>query len=77
MPTALPICTTPGVSDGKRLEPGYLDHALAAFTPENALIVNKAATTRPVWSAVHAASAAPHTSLHVAIWKQGNVGAVN
>jgi acetolactate synthase-1/2/3 large subunit len=34
---------------------------MAAFTPENAIVVNEAATTGLTWNAVHAANAAPHT----------------
>ena len=34
---------------------------MAAFTPEDAIVVNEAATTGLTWNAVHASTAAPHT----------------
>ncbi|MHB1344994.1 MAG: acetolactate synthase large subunit [Thermoleophilia bacterium] len=48
---------------GRPLDPDDLGRALAAFAPEGAIVVNEAATTGLVWSAVHAATAAPHTML--------------
>ena len=45
------------------LDPDNLGRTVAALTPENAIVVNEAATTGLVWSAVHAADAAPHTML--------------
>jgi acetolactate synthase-1/2/3 large subunit len=48
---------------GQPLDPENLGRALAAFTPEAAIVVNEAATTGSVWSAAHAAGAAPHTML--------------
>lgn len=40
-----------------------LCRAMAAFTPENAIVVNEAATTGLTWNAVYASTAAPHTML--------------
>jgi acetolactate synthase-1/2/3 large subunit len=48
---------------GRPLDPDNLGRAVAAFTPEHAIVVNEAATTGLVWSAKYAASAAPHTML--------------
>ena len=48
---------------GQPLDPDNLGRALAAFTPEGAIVVNEAITTGLVWSAVHASNAAPHTML--------------
>jgi acetolactate synthase-1/2/3 large subunit len=48
---------------GQPLDPDNLGRALAAFTPEGAIVVNEAVTTGSVWSAVHASNAAPHTML--------------
>jgi acetolactate synthase-1/2/3 large subunit len=45
------------------LEPENLCRMMAAFTPENAIFVNEAATTGLTWNAVHAYNAAPHTML--------------
>lgn len=50
---------------GRPLDPDTLCRILAAFTPENAIVVNEAATTGFTWNAVHASSAAPHTSLFI------------
>lgn len=50
-----------GVPGSQLLDPENLWRLLAAFTPENSIIVNEAATTGSAWSAVHAFSAAPHT----------------
>ena len=63
LPTVLRTCTTSGVPGSQLLDPENLWRLLAAFTPENAIIVNEAATTGSAWSAVHAFSAAPHTVL--------------
>ncbi len=52
-----------GVPGSQLLDPENLWRLLTAFTPENAIIVNEAATTGSAWSAVHAFSAAPHTVL--------------
>jgi acetolactate synthase I/II/III large subunit len=38
---------------------------MAAFTPENAIVVNEAATTGLAWNAVHASNAAPHTMFFI------------
>ena len=46
---------------GQPLDPDSLCRALAVYTPENAIVVNEAATTGLTWNAVHASSAAPHT----------------
>ncbi len=45
------------------LDAGNLGLALAAFTQEDAIVVNEAGTTGFVWSAAHASNAAPHTML--------------
>jgi acetolactate synthase-1/2/3 large subunit len=45
------------------LDPDSLGRAIAAFTPEGAIIVNEAATTGMRWSAAYAADSAPHTVL--------------
>jgi acetolactate synthase-1/2/3 large subunit len=51
---------TPG---GRPLDPDNLCRTLAAFTPEAAIVVNEAATSGLPWSAMYAATAAPHTTL--------------
>jgi len=38
---------------------------MAAFTPENAIVVNEAATTGFTWNAVHSFNAAPHTMFFI------------
>jgi acetolactate synthase I/II/III large subunit len=48
---------------GHPLTPDTLCRAMAVFTPENAIVVNEAATTGLTWNAVHASTAAPHTML--------------
>jgi acetolactate synthase-1/2/3 large subunit len=53
------------VPGGQSLTPDLLCRALAAFAPENAIIVNEAATTGLTWNAVHASTAAPHTMLFI------------
>lgn len=50
---------------GLPLTPDTLCRALAAFTPENAIVVNEAATTGLTWNAVHSSNAAPHTMLFI------------
>jgi acetolactate synthase-1/2/3 large subunit len=50
---------------GRPLTPDTLCRAMAAFTPENAIVVNEAATTGLTWNAVHASNAAPHTMLFI------------
>lgn len=52
-------------SSGRSLDPDTVCRIMAAFTPENAIVVNEAATTGLTWNAVHASSAAPHTSLFI------------
>jgi len=59
----LPRAVPAFVPSGRLLDPDSLGRALAAFTPEAAIVVNEAATTGLVWSAVHASTAAPHTML--------------
>lgn len=46
---------------GRPLDPDNVGRAMAAFTPEAAIVVNEAATTGLLWNAVHASNAAPHT----------------
>ena len=53
------------VPGGRPLTPDILCRAMAAFTPENAIVVNEAVTTGFTWNAVHAANAAPHSMLFV------------
>lgn len=48
---------------GQPLDPDNLGRAVAAFTPEHAIVVNEAATTGLTWNARYAAGAAPHTML--------------
>jgi len=51
------------VPAGAVLTPENLGQALAAGTPEGAIVVNEAATTGMVWNSAWAALAAPHTML--------------
>lgn len=61
---AAPPRTRQGFAPGGRpLDLDNLGRVLAALTPEAAIVVNEAATSGLVWSAVHAANAAPHTML--------------
>jgi acetolactate synthase I/II/III large subunit len=53
------------VPSGRPLTPDILCRALAALTPEHAIVVNEAATTGLTWNAVHASNAAPHTMLFI------------
>jgi len=46
---------------GQPLDPDNLGRAMAACIPENAIVVNEAATTGLIWNAVHASNAQPHT----------------
>ncbi len=46
---------------GKLLTPDSLCRTMAAFAPENSIVVNEAATTGLAWNAVYASNAAPHT----------------
>ena len=48
---------------GRPLDPDIWGRTMAAFIPENAIVVNEAATTGLSWSAVHSRNAAPHTML--------------
>jgi acetolactate synthase-1/2/3 large subunit len=50
-------------ADFQPLTPDSLCRTMAAFTPENAIIVNEAATTGLAWNAVYSAQASPHTLL--------------
>ncbi len=61
-----PPRTTPAfVPGGQPLTPDILCRAMAAFTPENAIVVNEAVTAGFTWNAVYASNAAPHTALFV------------
>jgi acetolactate synthase-1/2/3 large subunit len=53
------------VPAGQPLTPDILCRAMAAFTPENAIVVNEATTTGLTWNSVHASNAAPHTMLFI------------
>lgn len=53
-----------GATD-KPLTPDMLCHALATYTPENAIVVNEATTTGLTWNAVHSHNAAPHSMLFI------------
>ncbi len=46
---------------GQPLSPEILCRAMAALTPEQAIVVNEAATTGLAWNAGYASTAAPHT----------------
>jgi acetolactate synthase-1/2/3 large subunit len=48
---------------GQHLDPDNLGRSIAAFMPEGAIIVNEAGMAGFPWNQVHAANAAPHTSL--------------
>lgn len=48
---------------GQPLDPENLCRMMAAFTPENAIVVNEAATTGLAWNALYSSNAAPHTML--------------
>lgn len=50
---------------GQALDPDIWGRTMAAFIPENAIVVNEAVTTGLYWSAVHSRSAAPHTMLWI------------
>ena len=63
---AISPVTTPAFSpSGQPLNPDVLCRTMAAFTPENAIVVNESATTGFTWNAVHASKAAPHTMLFI------------
>jgi acetolactate synthase I/II/III large subunit len=56
--------TTPAFVPGEQpLTPDSLCRAMAALMPENAIVVNEAATTGLTWNAVHSSNAPPHTML--------------
>jgi acetolactate synthase-1/2/3 large subunit len=60
----LPHRATPSYAPNDRpLTPRILCEAMAAHTPENAVVVNEAATSGLAWNAVHGQNAAPHTML--------------
>lgn len=66
--SAPPAATPPRIEpvfvpSGQTLTPDILCRAMAALTPENAIVVNEAATTGLTWNAMHASNAAPHTML--------------
>jgi len=48
---------------GAALTPENLGAAIAAYTPDGAIVVNEAATTGMVWNSAWAGKAAPHTML--------------
>jgi acetolactate synthase-1/2/3 large subunit len=50
---------------GQPLNPDILGRVLAAMIPENALVVNEAATTGLVFNTVHSVHAAPHTMFFI------------
>lgn len=61
-PATTPLRDVPRFTpSGRLLDPDSVCRAMAAFTPENAIVVNEAATTGLAWNAVHACTAAPHT----------------
>jgi len=63
---AMPPRTGPAFEPSSRpLTPDTLCRAMAVFTPENAIVVNEAATTGFTWNAVHASNAAPHTMFFI------------
>jgi acetolactate synthase-1/2/3 large subunit len=47
----------------QQLDPESLCRTVAAFTPENAIVVNEAASIGFTWNAVHSFNAQPHTKL--------------
>ena len=52
-------------ASGQPLDPDNLCRTMAAFTPEDAIVVNEAATTGLAWNALYASTAAPHTMLFI------------
>ncbi len=58
-----PRAVQPFAPTGEPLDPGNLCRTMAAFIPENAIVVNEAATTGLAWNAQYASKAAPHTML--------------
>jgi acetolactate synthase-1/2/3 large subunit len=56
----------PGFAPGDQpLTPDILCRAMAAFIPENSIVVNEATTTGLTWNSVHSSNAAPHTMLFI------------
>ncbi len=53
----------PFAPKGEKLDPNNLGRALASLQPENAIVVNEAATTGLVWNVTSAPNSAPHTML--------------
>lgn len=53
------------VPNGRPLTPDILCRAVAAFTPENSIVVNEAVTAGFTWNTEHASTAKPHTMLFV------------
>ncbi len=49
------------IPTGQPLNPDVVGRVLAAHIPENAIVVNEAATTGLIFNAVHSVNAAPHT----------------
>jgi len=58
-----PRTVEPFAPTGAKLDISALGRALAALQPENAIVVNEAATSGLPWAAGFATSAAPHTML--------------
>ena len=57
-----PPQTTPDFAPSSQsLTPDILCRVMAAFMPENSIMINEAATTGLSWNAVHSSNAAPHT----------------
>lgn len=50
-------------ASGQPLDPDKLCRAMTAFMPEDAILVNEAATIGLAWNALYASKAAPHTML--------------
>jgi acetolactate synthase-1/2/3 large subunit len=61
---SLPQRAAPAFAPAERvLDADALGRAIAAFTPEGAIVVNEAVTSGGPWSTAYAAAAAPHTML--------------
>ncbi len=58
-----PRAAEPFAPTGAKLDLSNLGRALAALQPENAIVVNEAATSGLPWNATFAPNAAPHTML--------------
>jgi acetolactate synthase I/II/III large subunit len=64
--TAAPSRTVQAyVVSNKQLDPENLCRTMAAFTPENAIIVNEALTTGFTWNTLYSFNAEPHTMLFI------------